>query len=212
MGRMSPNAPPQDPHRRSAVRGWLFHNGRASGVTGDSMSGKPKHGLSYTAEYRAWQTMRLRCLNPENEAYPDYGGRGITVCDRWLESPRHFFEDMGPKPSPMHELDRINNDGNYEPGNCRWATRKINDRNRRNNHWVEIAGERKTLAEWCELRRLPRSTVQKRLRAGWTPDRALSEPVGPSGPKMKACVKALMADAVPKRQTTGAPAESEEAA
>lgn len=84
-----------------------------------------KHGLSYTPEYRAWQTMRLRCTNPANAAFPGYGGRGIRVCERWLQSVEAFIADMGPKPSPKHELDRIDNDGHYEPGNCRWVLRKV---------------------------------------------------------------------------------------
>ena len=94
---------------------------------------KCKHGLSYAPECRAWQTMRLRCTVPTNPRYADYGGRGIKVCERWLSSPQAFIDDMGPKPSPKHELDRIDNDRGYEPGNCRWATRKENDRNRRSN-------------------------------------------------------------------------------
>lgn len=161
------------------------------------MAGKPKHGLSRTSEYRAWQTMRLRCLNPENAAYPDYGGRGIKVCERWLNSVQAFVDDMGLKPSPKHEIDRIDNDGHYEPGNCQWATRKHNDRNRRNNRWIDINGERRVLAEWCELKAMPRDVVNKRLMAGWPAERALNEPVRP---KMKACVGAIMADAVPRRK------------
>lgn len=149
------------------------------------MAGKPKHGLSYTPEYRAWQTMRLRCLNPANEAYPNYGGRGITVCARWLNDVAAFYADMGPKPSPKHEIDRENNDGHYEPGNCRWVLRKVNDRNRRNNHIVEVDGARRTISEWCEISGLPHSTVSKRLLAGWPADRAVTEPVQNTGPKRK---------------------------
>jgi hypothetical protein len=141
-----------------------------------------KHGLSYTSEYRAWQTMRLRCLEPTNQAYPRYGGRGITVCDRWLNSPEPFLKDMGPKPSPKHELDRIDNDGPYEPGNCRWATRTESSRNRRSNRILEYNGERRTLAEWCERFRLPRDTVRKRLESGWSITSTLQTPVRPKRP------------------------------
>jgi len=150
------------------------------------------HGLSYTTEYRAWQTMRLRCTNPKNSAYPNYGGRGITVCERWMNSVEAFVADMGPKPSPRHELDRINNDGPYSPENCRWVTRKKNSRNRRSNRLLTFRGETRTLAGWCELLGLPRDTVRKRLVAGWSVDRALktlvasrarfgSNPKNPSG-------------------------------
>lgn len=141
------------------------------------MSGKPKHGLSRTPEYRAWQTMRLRCLDPSNPAYPRYGGRGITVCDRWRDSVEAFYEDMGQKPAPEYELDRIENDGHYEPGNCRWVPRSINSRNRRSNVWIGLGGESRTLAEWCELLGMPRDTVRKRLAAGWPPEEAFSVPV-----------------------------------
>ncbi|TXH35250.1 MAG: hypothetical protein E6Q98_15775 [Rhodospirillaceae bacterium] len=178
------------------------------------MSGKPKHGLSYDPEYRAWQTMRLRCLNPKNQAYPDYGGRGITVCARWLTSPAAFLADIGPKPSPKHELGRLDVNGPYEPGNCRWVLRKINDRNRRSNHWIEIDGVRRTIAEWCEITGLPHDTVTKRLRAGWPPEKAFSEPLQKRGPwrRRKACVAAIMADAAPKPREKAANAEEKEVA
>jgi hypothetical protein len=143
------------------------------------MAGKPIHGLSYTPEYRAWQTMRLRCIEPTNAAFHNYGGRGIKVCDRWLESPANFLADMGLKPSPAHELDRKENHGNYEPGNCRWVTRKVNDRNRRSNRWLEYAGEKRTVADWCEQLGLRRDTVHKRLAGGWTVEEALTIPARP---------------------------------
>lgn len=164
------------------------------------MTGQPIHGESYSVEYRAWQTARLRCTDSNNPAWPDYGGRGITMCDRWLNSVTAFIEDMGRKPSSDHELDRRDNERGYEPANCRWVQRKVNCRNRRSNRLVTLDGSTRTLAEWCELRKLPRPTVQKRLKAGWSPQRALGEPVGPSGPKMKSCVSAIMADAAPKQE------------
>ena len=142
-----------------------------------------RHGLSRMPEYRAWQTMRLRCLNPHNAAYPSYGGRGITVCERWLESPANFLADMGLKPTPRHEIDRENNDGNYEPGNCRWVLRKVNDRNRRNNRFVELCDQKLTLAEWSERTGLPHSTLTKRLAAGWTVEQTLTIPLLRSGPQ-----------------------------
>lgn len=81
------------------------------------------HGLINTSEYSAWVDMRQRCNNPNHQKYHRYGGRGIIVCERWNDF-RNFFADMGPKPSSRYSLDRINNDGNYEPGNCRWATQR----------------------------------------------------------------------------------------
>lgn len=141
-----------------------------------------KHGLTDLPEYRVWQTMRLRCSNPANKAYPNYGGRGIRVCDRWQDNFLAFLEDMGRKPSPQHEIDRTNNDGHYEPGNCRWVLRKENDRNRRSNHLLTYRGETKPLIAWCDELNLPAGTVSKRLQAGWSDEKALSTPVAPRRP------------------------------
>ncbi|MFB3910461.1 MAG: hypothetical protein ACE15D_18885 [Candidatus Eisenbacteria bacterium] len=141
------------------------------------MPGKPKHGESYSLEYRAWQQMRLRCRDPRHAAYPNYGGRGITVCDRWFGSVENFIADMGRKPSSSHELDRINNDRGYEPGNCRWVLRSINDRNRRSNRMLDFRGERLALVEWCERLGMPRDTVRKRLESGWSAADALTTKV-----------------------------------
>jgi ribosomal protein S16 len=143
------------------------------------MSGKPTHGLSYAPEYRAWQTMRLRCTDPDHPAYPNYGGRGIRVCKHWLDSPVAFVADMGTKPSEQHEIDRIDNDGHYEPGNCRWATRTENSRNRRNNRLIEHDGEVLPLVAWAERYRIGRDTVRKRLEAGWPVSEALTVPARP---------------------------------
>lgn len=84
-----------------------------------------KHGLSKTPEYKLWQSMNSRCRNPKGESYVNYGGRGITVCQRWQDSFVAFLDDVGRRPSPELTLDRINNDGDYEPGNVRWTTRKV---------------------------------------------------------------------------------------
>lgn len=91
--------------------------------------GQITHGGTYTREYRVWADMHQRCRNPRNTRYPKYGGRGISVCERWADFGT-FIADMGPRPSPNHSIDRINNDGNYEPGNCRWATRSDQQRNK----------------------------------------------------------------------------------
>ena len=91
-----------------------------------------KHGETHrTPEYKSWITMRQRCLNPNKDCYHYYGGRGITVCHRWRNSFENFLEDMDPRPSPELTLERNNNDGNYEPDNCKWATRKEQSQNRR---------------------------------------------------------------------------------
>ncbi|WP_155054542.1 hypothetical protein [Streptomyces blattellae] len=90
-----------------------------------------KHGKRDTPEYRIWQGMKWRCLNPNYKPYPRYGGRGIKVCDRWIDSFEAFLADVGPRPSPKHTLDRLDNDGNYEPGNVAWRTYKEQAQNKR---------------------------------------------------------------------------------
>jgi len=115
--------------------------------------------------------MKQRCLNSDYKQYRDYGGRGITICERWLESFFHFLEDMGECP-PFHELDRINNDGNYESGNCRWATRAMSARNKRSNRWFTIRGVHGCMKDLATLFGNELSTVNQRLKRGWSEERA----------------------------------------
>jgi len=121
--------------------------------------------------------MKSRCLNPHVPQYPNYGGRGVTVCDAWSDSFETFLADMGRRPSPAHSLDRINVDGNYEPSNCRWATNLQQQRNHRKNRRITFRGETKCLSEWAESIGLGRSTLSKRFLAGWDVERALMEPL-----------------------------------
>jgi hypothetical protein len=136
-----------------------------------------KHGKSKTAEYGIWVGMLNRCENPENESYGNYGGRGIRVCERWRGSFLAFLEDMGPRPSPGLSINRIDNDGDYEPGNCCWATSREQMRNTRSNALVEHDGETLCIAEWAERYGISPSLLRGRLMAGWSFELAVSQDV-----------------------------------
>jgi hypothetical protein len=141
------------------------------------------HGQSRTRLYGVWKGMNQRCYNPNNKYYADYGGRGIRVCDAWLDSFEAFREYMGDPPGRHHELDRFpDTNGNYEPGNVRWATRSQNCRNKRRNRLIEYRGERRCLTEWSELTGIPVVSLHTRLSRGWSIERALTESrhVGPT--------------------------------
>lgn len=135
-----------------------------------------RHGQHGTPEYGIWANLKARCLNPNDAGFERYGGRGITVSDRWLGSFENFISDMGPRPSPGHSIDRIDVNGPYSPENCRWATTREQSRNRRSSAWIEAFGERLILTDWCARYGLDHSTVQHRLRRGWTPEAAVSSP------------------------------------
>lgn len=122
---------------------------------------KVTHGGSSDPEYAIWRSMRARCSNSSDPAYPDYGGRGISVCSRW-DSYLNFITDMGRRPSAQHSIERTNNNGNYEPGNCRWATRLEQARNRRNSVTVVIDGRETTLSELSEETGVKYATLYKR--------------------------------------------------
>lgn len=117
--------------------------------------------------YKSWRQMKDRCLNPNNKQYAEYGGRGITVCERWKNSYENFLADMGSRPSKEYSIDRFpNNDGNYEPGNCRWATSIQQNRNRRSNHLVTYNGETLPIKAWAERFKISHVTLRWRLEQG----------------------------------------------
>ncbi len=134
---------------------------------------KRTHGLSQSAEYRIWVSIKQRCFNPKDAAYPDYGGRGITVCDSWRNSFEAFYADMGARPDPDMSIDRRDVNGHYSPENCRWATQEEQCNNRRNNHLIEHDGQRKTLTQWARAAGLHPNTIRLRLRNGWTMEEAM---------------------------------------
>jgi len=143
-----------------------------------------KHGHTWTngernetQVYKAWHGMKQRCYNANHPNYHCYGGRGIIVCERWLESFEFFLEDMGNAPSGT-SIDRIDNSGNYEPGNCRWATRKEQAENTRRNVLMAYLGRTQLLSQWAHELGIKQNTIVYRLRRGWSHEKALSEPVG----------------------------------
>lgn len=136
------------------------------------------HGLSRTLEYRIWRGMITRCTNPNRESWKKYGGRGISVCARWRSSFESFLADMGPRPSPRHSIEREDNDGNYEPGNCRWATATEQGRNTRRTKLWEHDGRRLTVMGWSEVTGMSERALWGRIQLGWPIERVLTEPIG----------------------------------
>lgn len=120
--------------------------------------------------------MKDRCYNAKSEEYPRYGERGITVCDRWLESFENFYADMGDKPSPELTLERVDNNAGYSPENCIWATEHQQKMNRRVTVYLTYDGVTKTLVEWCEEKDLDQPLVRSRIKQGWSVARAFYEP------------------------------------
>lgn len=134
------------------------------------------HGMSFTSTYRIWAAMITRCTNKNTHAFPRYGGRGISVCDRWQHDFQNFLDDMGLRPSTKYSIDRIDNDLGYEPSNCRWATATEQARNKRDTHWITAFNERKALIDWIEDPRciVSRMTVERRIKKGMSPEQAMT--------------------------------------
>ena len=125
-----------------------------------------KHGMSESPEFKTWLQMHTRCYNPNISEWARYGGRCIKSCDRWKDDFSLFLADMGPRPSPAHSIDRKDVDLDYDPDNCRWATKKEQARNTSRTLWVELDGDKVSLAEACEKSGIPYSSAQERVAAG----------------------------------------------
>jgi len=136
------------------------------------------HGRSkITPEWRAWCAIRSRCTNSNLFQWKDYGGRGIKVCDRWIEAFENFYADMGQRPSSHHSIERRDNDGNYTPENCFWATRIEQANNKSNVPKYTFQDKTQTLPDWCRELHLDRRKIYTRLRMGWTFERAITTPI-----------------------------------
>lgn len=149
----------------------------------DIFRGKPAynrtHNMKETAEFNIWSMMKNRCTNPNCNRHQFYKDKGIKVCDRWLgpDGFIHFIEDMGMRPGPNYSIDRIDNEGDYCPENCRWATDKEQANNHSNNIIIEYNGRKQTLALWCDELGLPYGTIWMRFRRGWSAKRAFEQPL-----------------------------------
>lgn len=154
-----------------------------------------KHGHAQTGRmtgaYKAWQAMMQRCYQASHIEYPSYGGRGIQVCDRWRHGFAAFLSDLGDRPSPSHSIDRLDGTGHYEPGNCRWATRVEQARNRSCNRMVTAFGRTQCIAAWAEETGINAGTLRNRIAVGWDAERALREPVGPSRLRSPGAARAI---------------------
>lgn len=150
-------------------------NGRTTSCGCWKKEAKKTHGQATKGKiskaYRVWADMKKRCLNKNNKSYPDYGGRGITVCERWMKF-ENFYADMG---RPNGTIDRIDNEKGYSPDNCKWSTRQEQNTNRRDTVYITFNGITKPRAEWCKQLNINTGTLTSRLKRGWSIDRALTE-------------------------------------
>lgn len=135
------------------------------------------HGMTRTITHTSWLLMRYRCSKPTFFHYENYGGRGIRVCDRWRTSFANFLADMGVRPSAGHTLDRIDGNGNYEPGNCKWSTKQEQWLNRRDAKPILYKGRAQLLVAWARELRLPKAALYQRLRHGWSVEETFTTPI-----------------------------------
>lgn len=138
---------------------------------------RQSHGMCGTPEYRLWRNVKDRCELPTSTGYPWYGAKGITMCEQWASNVLIFLRDIGPKPGPEYSLDRIDSKGNYEPGNVKWSTKVEQSQNAKSNVNVTINGETFCVYEWCRRLGVSNDTVFARIYSGWSPERALLQPI-----------------------------------
>lgn len=139
------------------------------------------HGMTGTPLYKIWVGIKTRCSNPRVQEFKNYGGRGIMMCARWRDSFEAFVEDMGPRPTSKHSIERVDNDGNYEPDNCIWLEKRLQGRNTRRTMWLEFRGRRLRLSEWANEVGLRPRTLYQRLERGWSLKKALTTPTIQTG-------------------------------
>lgn len=159
----------------ATVSNVISENTRSCGCLGNV--GKTTHSACGTPEHKAWGSIKDRCFCQTNCNYKYYGARGITMCAEWRASFQAFYDHIGPRPSSSHSIDRIDVNGNYEPGNVRWATDLEQANNRRNNKFIEFNGTALTCSQWSVRLGFKSYTVHDRLRNGWSIEKTLTTPL-----------------------------------
>jgi hypothetical protein len=159
------------------TRNFKYGQNRGCGCMAHANSGT--HKLSNTRIYSIWEAMKARCQNKHNKYYRHYGGRGIVLCDEWQKFEPFYEWSMNNGYMDNLTIDRIDSNGNYEPNNCRWSTRKVQANNTRRNIYIEYNGKTKTQAEWADLLGISYDTMRWRFRH-WTIEKALTEPINES--------------------------------
>lgn len=134
------------------------------------------HGKSRSPLYKIWSGMKQRCLDKNCKAYVNYGGRGIKICENWIDSFSCFYNDMSESYKKGLEIDRIDNNGNYELSNCKWSNREEQSNNRRSNIILEFNGIKKNITQWAEFTKISRKIIFQRISRGWSIEKALTSP------------------------------------
>jgi hypothetical protein len=158
-----------------SVKAGSLRSGRSTSCGCAHLDAVTSHGMTKTPTFKSWESMKQRCLNQKAPDYHSYGGRGIKVHEAWRDSFPQFLADMGERPEGT-TLDRIDVDGDYEPSNCRWATLKTQQRNRRVTSAITHNGATRSLAEWAELTGVPSKILGWRIKVGWDTASALTTP------------------------------------
>lgn len=167
------------------VHSYSLRNGdtKSCGCLRREVLSNVRHRLAGTPIHQVWVRMKQRCHNPNNKSFKHYGARGIRVCERWTSSFENFLADMGERPSNRHSIDRIDNDGDYTPENCRWATLKQQANNTRRNRKIEHNGVTKNLNQWASELGMSRATLESRIGVGRFPvDQIFNAGRLPKGP------------------------------
>lgn len=135
------------------------------------------HGKANSPEYKIWSRMKTRCYDSNDKGFKHYGARGITICDKWLNNFMAFYNDVGPRPSPKHSIDRINNNSGYSPTNVKWSTKREQNNNTTRNHFITIDGITHTISQWARRMGVKPYIIINRIRRGWDEIRAVRQPL-----------------------------------